>query len=127
MRPARRITTWRSGSGSIWSSGCGICSTRRPLRRPRPARPRKRSPYSRVHARPHLPSHPRLAFAESSADAEKVLAQKGAHRIDAVVALAPEAAWTLQQAGERYLTLEDAYEGSALCGLADPVLQAQES
>ena len=78
------------------------------------------------HVPPPLPSAPRLAFAETAADAETVLNDWSRRRIDAVVALEPEAAWTFRAAAHAYLTLEDGYAPRALCDLADPMVARQQ-
>lgn len=80
-----------------------------------------------LHVPPPLPSGPRLAFAETAADAEIVLAAWSDRQIDAVVALEPEAAWTLRAAGRAYLSLEDGYDPRALCALADPIVARQQT
>jgi len=80
-----------------------------------------------LHVPPPLPPGPRLAFAETAADAEMVLSEWSRRRIDAVVALEPEAAWTLRAAGRAYLALEDGYDPRALCGLADPIVVRQQA
>jgi hypothetical protein len=80
-----------------------------------------------MHNLPILPARPRLAFAETSAHAERVLAEWSALQIDAVVALAPEAAWTLQQVGKPHLALEDGYDPARICALADPIVRQQQA
>ena len=79
-----------------------------------------------MHKLPVLPRRPRLAFAETSAHAERVMAEWAALEVDAVVALVPESAWALKQAGKPYLALEDGYDPLRLCELADPILVRQQ-
>ncbi len=76
---------------------------------------------------PALPLHPRLAFVETEADVRCVLSSSARIQIDAFVALEPEAAWALAEVGQSYLKLEDGYAESALCKLAQPVLDGQQA
>ena len=80
-----------------------------------------------MHALPELPPRPRLAFAETETHVRQILLQWTMRRLDAAVALAPDAASAFRAAGRPYLALEDGYDPARLCDLANPILDAQQS
>ncbi|MBI4848382.1 MAG: hypothetical protein HY808_07400 [Nitrospirae bacterium] len=77
--------------------------------------------------RPSLPTSPSLIFVETEDQVQQVLSDPRQYRADAFVALEPEAAWALRQAGKPYLKLEDGYDESCLCDLAHEMLDEQLS
>ncbi len=74
---------------------------------------------------PELPNHPRLAFVETEGHVRQVFTHSAKERVHAFVALEPEAAWVLSEAGIPYLKLEDGYAEANLVSLAQSVLDDQ--